>query len=103
MRETVTMTATDQLRAQHLTRLVAGELDVGQTATLLGLSERQVWRLRRAFLEHGPAALVHGNRGRRSPRRVPMPCGLGSSNSLGPATTGRTTRTWPSSWRNTRA
>jgi transposase len=71
MRETVTMTATDQRRVQHLTRLVAGELDVGQAAALLGLSERQVWRLRRAFLEHGPAALVHGNRGRPSPRRVP--------------------------------
>lgn len=65
------MTAQDQLRALHLTRLVAGELDVGQAATLMGLTERSVWRLKRGFLDHGPAALVHGNRGRPSPRRIP--------------------------------
>jgi transposase len=70
MRETITMTAQDQLRAQHLTRLVAGELDVGEVATLLALSPRQVWRLKAAFLERGPGALVHGNRGRPSPRRI---------------------------------
>ena len=36
----------------------------------MGLSTRQVRRLRRAYGRHGPKALVHGNRGRRSPRRV---------------------------------
>jgi transposase len=71
MRETVTMTAKDQLRSQHLTGLVAGELDIAQAAALLGRSERQVWRLKRAFLTAGPAGLVHGNRGRPSARRIP--------------------------------
>lgn len=36
----------------------------------LGLSERQLWRLRGAFIEAGPAGLVHGNRDRASPRRI---------------------------------
>lgn len=47
-----------------LTRPIAGDLEV---APLLGLSEHQVWRLKRAFLERRPAAQVHGNRGRASP------------------------------------
>lgn len=64
------MTIRDQPRAHVLTRLIAGDLDVVDVATLLGLSGRQVWRLKSAFLERGPAARVHGNRGRASPRRL---------------------------------
>jgi transposase len=68
--ETITMTAGDQERARVLWRLSSGELTVTEAAALLGLSERQVWRLRRAVAEAGPAGLVHGNRGRPSPRRT---------------------------------
>jgi len=64
------MTAREQQRAHLLTRLVAGDLSVADVARLAGLSERQVWRLKRAFLERGPAALVHANRGRASARRL---------------------------------
>lgn len=64
------MTARDQQRAHVLTRLVAGDLAVEEAAALLGLSTRQVWRLRARFLRDGPAGLVHGNRGRASPRRT---------------------------------
>jgi transposase len=64
------MTARDQQRAHILARLIAGEVDVGTAATLIGVSERQVWRLRRAFLERGPEGLVHANRGRPSGRRL---------------------------------
>jgi hypothetical protein len=69
-RETITMTERDQQRAQVLTRWSAGELATGAAVALLGLSERQAWRLRRRYLDEGPAALVHGNRGRASPRRI---------------------------------
>jgi transposase len=58
---------------QHLVVLHAldrGELRMAEAADLLGLSIRQVRRLRRAYRRRGPKALVHGNRGRRSPRRV---------------------------------
>jgi hypothetical protein len=37
----------------------------------MGLSARHTWRLRARFLSAGPAALVHGNRGRASARRTP--------------------------------
>jgi transposase len=70
MRETITMTSTDQQRTILLTKLLVGELSVAEAATLMHLSERQVWRLKKAFERDGPAALVHGNRGRASPRRL---------------------------------
>ncbi|MEX2547459.1 MAG: ISNCY family transposase [Chloroflexota bacterium] len=71
MRETITMTSTDQKRSMLLTKLLVGEITVAQTAMLMGVSERQVWRLKSAFERAGPSALVHGNRGRASPRRLP--------------------------------
>src|SRR5918998_4225390 len=71
MRETITMTGQEQQRAIVLTRFLAGELTVTEAAELMGRSTRQVRRLAARFHDLGPAALVHGNRGRVSPRRVP--------------------------------
>jgi len=65
------MTSREQGRAMVLVRVAGGELTVTDAAALLGLSERQVWRLRAGFERDGPAALVHANRGRPSPRRLP--------------------------------
>jgi transposase len=64
------MSATEQRRAWVLNRLGKGEVTTVEAAGLLGLSERQVWRLRAAFEMDGPAGSVHGNRGRASPRRT---------------------------------
>lgn len=64
------MTSQDQRRAHTATKLVAGDLTVGEAALLLGLTERSVWRLKRRLLHDGVAGLVHGNRGRASPRRL---------------------------------
>jgi len=65
------MTGRDQQRATVLFGWLAGELRTPEAIALLGLSERQAWRLRRRYVAEGPAALVHGNRGRASPRRIP--------------------------------
>jgi transposase len=70
MRETITMTTADQQRAWVLTKVLCDELTVHEAAALLDLSDRSVWRLRSRFAAEGPAALVHGNRGRASARRV---------------------------------
>lgn len=43
---------------------IQGERTVADVAALLGLSERHVKRLKKGVKEHGPAYLVHGNRGR---------------------------------------
>ena len=64
------MTTVEQRRAWVLTKVIGGELAVTEAAELLGLSERTVWRLKRRLADAGPAGLVHGNRGRPSPRRI---------------------------------
>lgn len=65
------MTSREQGRAMVLVQVAGGALTVAAAAALLGLSERQVWRLRAGFERDGPAALVHANRGRPSPGRLP--------------------------------
>jgi len=66
----VTLTPEEQRRGAILTQLTTGLLTVEQAALLLGVSVRQVWRLRARYLGGGPAALAHGNRGRPSGRRL---------------------------------
>jgi hypothetical protein len=53
-----------------LTRLVAGRMSADDAALVLGLSLRSIRRLRSAFVARGPAALVHGNRGRAVAHRL---------------------------------
>lgn len=64
------MTSREQRRAMVLTKLLVGELSVAECAELLGVGERQAWRLKARYEREGPGALVHGNRGRPSPRRL---------------------------------
>lgn len=64
------MTTDDQRRAQVLMEWLAHHLSSAEAIALLGVSERQAWRLRARYLAQGPAALVHGNRGRASQRRT---------------------------------
>ena len=61
----ITMNGKEQRRAMILTAVVEGRVAADQAAELLGLSGRHERRLRHAFLRDGPAALVHGNRGRK--------------------------------------
>ena len=59
-------------RKLHVLTLLEGKrISVGQAAEALGVTPRHVRRLRVALRREGPAGLVHGNRGRRSARRLP--------------------------------
>lgn len=60
----------EQTRVLVLNALNRGELKMADAARLLGLSDRQVRRLRGAYRRRGAAALAHGNRGHPSPRRL---------------------------------
>src|SRR5262245_9337897 len=71
MEETITMSGREQRRVWVLSRVEAGEMGMAEAGILLGLSERSVRRLRARMRLDGPAGLVHGNRGRASPRRLP--------------------------------
>lgn len=71
MRETVTLNRKEQIRLKVLNQTEAKELSIGKAATLLGLSERQVWRALATYRSEGAAALAHGNRGRRPANALP--------------------------------
>jgi transposase len=71
MRERLTLNTRDQQRLEVLTRWIAGMLTRAEAVGLLGLSERSAWRLRRRLIDQGADGLVHGNRGRASPARLP--------------------------------
>ena len=71
------MNPRDQQRIDVLARR-EGSLTVAEASALLGTSERTAWRLARRFATLGVEGIVHGNRGRASPRRLP---GTGSASS----------------------
>lgn len=61
----------DQQRIDVLSRWREGSLSVDEAGSLLGCSERTAWRLLGRFRTKGVEGIVHGNRGRASPRRLP--------------------------------
>ncbi|MGH7844208.1 MAG: helix-turn-helix domain-containing protein, partial [Candidatus Binatia bacterium] len=53
------------LQRMHVVRMtLEGRQGVGRGAKLLGISARQMKRLRRKVKEHGVAGLLHGSRGK---------------------------------------
>lgn len=70
MKDRITLNSREQRRAQVLGWLVAGRLSTEEARQVLGLSRRQLQRLKRAMLADGAGALAHGNRGRPSTRRL---------------------------------
>src|SRR3989304_5797019 len=67
---TVTLNQKQQREVEILTRLKAGALDVGTAAELLGVSPRQVRRLRARLRQEGFGAVIHGNVGRAAANRT---------------------------------
>ena len=61
----ITLTTSEQRRLIVLNQLEAGVLVNAEAAELLGLSVRQLRRLRGSYRKSGAAALSHGNRGRQ--------------------------------------
>jgi transposase len=70
MAETVVLTMGELDRLQIMTQLAERRLTRRRAAGLLGVSERQVRRLYRAFRRDGAAALASRRRGRPSNRRL---------------------------------
>jgi transposase len=67
----LTLSKKEQARSQVLNRLLGGELSVWEVAMVLGLSERQVWRILAAYRKEGAAVLAHGNWGRKPANAIP--------------------------------
>lgn len=62
--ENMTLNRQRQRRAWILIQLVAGKINTAEAASSLGLSIRQIERLRPAYQERGVAALIHANSGK---------------------------------------
>lgn len=63
------LTMKDQQRVEAVQALMDSRLSPPQAAQVLGLSERQVWRLLARARADGLAGLLHGNRGREPANR----------------------------------
>ena len=59
----VTLTIKELKRLKVVEEMTAGRMTASQAAEALGLSVRQVRRLKKAYEEQGAAGLAHGNRG----------------------------------------
>jgi hypothetical protein len=66
----MTLTPEEGRRLHVLTLLEGRRISLGQAAEALGVTPRQVRRLRVGLRRDGPAALIHGNRGRQAPHRL---------------------------------
>jgi predicted DNA-binding protein (UPF0251 family) len=71
MREDVVeMTKRDPERWQVIQRVMSGALTQAEAGEVLGLCERQVRRLVKKGKKKGSRGLIHGNRGKPSPRKM---------------------------------
>jgi transposase len=61
----LTLSKKEQKRLRVSNELEKGKMVMRELAEVLGLSERQGWRLLAAYREEGAAGLAHGNRGRK--------------------------------------
>ena len=58
----LTLSKREQNRLVVLNEVEKGKMGIGKAAEILGIFERQGWRLLAAYREEGAAGLVHGNR-----------------------------------------
>ncbi len=65
------MSSKELVRYRVLGGVLEGQLALQDAASSLGLSARHARRLVKRLREHGPAGLVHGNRGRAPSNRTP--------------------------------
>lgn len=65
-----TLTMKEEKRLEVIQRVFRGELTVAKAALVLGVSERQCYRIKARVTRRGARGVVHGNRGRPSTRKV---------------------------------
>ena len=64
------LTVKDKLRADVLSAIMDGTVDVKDAGKILGRSVRQIFRMLRRMREQGIEGLLHKNRGKQSPFRL---------------------------------
>jgi transposase len=71
MQEILILNRKEQIRLSVLNQMEKKRLTMSKAASLLGLSERQVWRLLSAYRKEGAQGLAHGNRGKKPTNAIP--------------------------------
>src|ERR1051325_1516428 len=64
------LTMQDEKRIEIIQRVFRGELTVLRAAVILGISERQCYRIKRRVHQEGLKGVIHGNRGRPCKRKI---------------------------------
>ena len=67
---TITLTEKELFKFEIITKLIARSIGIKQARELLGLSTRQVKRLKQRVLDHGAEGATHGLRGKPSNNRM---------------------------------
>lgn len=70
MKDRITLSSREQRRGQVIAWLLEGRVQREEARALLGISVRQLYRLKRRVRDEGPGALAHGNRGRPSSQQL---------------------------------
>jgi transposase len=65
-----TLTMKEEKRLEVIQRVYRGDLTVGRAAVVLGVSERQCYRIKARVSQDGAKGVVHGNRGRPCKRKT---------------------------------
>jgi predicted DNA-binding protein (UPF0251 family) len=68
--EMMRMSKQEQARSEVMRLYIEGYIKQRRAAKRMGLSTRQVRRIAKDYRQHGCHALVHGNRGRVSNRKI---------------------------------
>ena len=70
--DTIALTMKEQQRVAVIERVFRRELTMAEAAMVLGVSERQSFRIKARIRKEGVRGVIHGNRGRSSPRKLPL-------------------------------
>ena len=70
--DTITLTMKERQRVAVIERVFRAELTMAEAAMVLGVSKRQSFRLKARIRKEGVRGVIHGNRGRSSPRKLPV-------------------------------
>lgn len=70
MENIIVLTMKEQRRVEVIERVFRGEMRMAEAALVLGVTERQSYRIKARIREEGVKGVIHGNRGRRCARKV---------------------------------
>ncbi len=70
MEKTIVLTMEEQKRVEVIHRVFRGEMTMAEAALVLGVTERQSYRIKARIRKEGVRGVVHGNRGRICKRKL---------------------------------